>query len=84
MKPITKPTAEGQSNIYEGTGNVADPYRRADAVKIAEEYDPFMVWSPNQQTLWKTSLFRGIACLACGQVNKLIFIETIRSAGLSQ
>ena len=32
--------------FYEGTGLISDAVSaRADAVKIAEEYDPFMVWN---------------------------------------
>ena len=55
--------------FYEGTGNIADPISaRADAVKIAEEYDPFMVWNgPTLTNAFEDELVsRGIACLGCG------------------
>ena len=55
--------------FYEGTGLISDAVSaRADAVKIAEEYDPFMVWNgPTLTNAFEDELVsRGIACLACG------------------
>jgi len=55
--------------FYEGTGLISDEISaRADAVKIAEEYDPFMVWNgPTLTNAFEDELVsRGIACLSCG------------------
>ncbi len=55
--------------FYEGTGLISDAVSaRADAVKIAEEYDPFMVWNgPTLTNAFEDELVsRGIACLSCG------------------
>jgi hypothetical protein len=55
--------------FYEGTGLISDAISaRADAVKIAEEYDPFMVWNgPTLTNAFEDELVsRGIACLSCG------------------
>ena len=55
--------------FYEGTGLINDAVSaRADAVKIAEEYDPFMVWNgPTLTNAFEDELVsRGIACLSCG------------------
>ena len=55
--------------FYEGTGLISDEVSaRADAVKIAEEYDPFMVWNgPTLTNAFEDELVsRGIACLSCG------------------
>ncbi len=64
--------------FYEGTGNVADPISaRADAVKIAEEYEPFMVWNgPNLTNAFEDELVsRGIACLACGPSQQIDYYK---------
>ena len=55
--------------FYEGSGLISDEVSaRADAVKIAEEYDPFMVWNgPTLTNAFEDELVsRGIACLSCG------------------
>jgi len=55
--------------VMTGSGLVLDPISaRADAVRIAEEIDPFMVWGgPALTTAFGDELMaRGIACFACG------------------
>lgn len=55
--------------FFEGTGVITDPVSaRADAVTIAEELDPFMVWSgPALTNAFAEELAaRGIPCLGCG------------------
>ncbi|MDG2113283.1 MAG: hypothetical protein P8N02_11795, partial [Actinomycetota bacterium] len=55
--------------VVQGSGNIADEAAaRADAVKIAEEIDPFMVWSgPTLTNAFAEELSaRGIPCISCG------------------
>ena len=55
--------------VVTGSGLVIDAVSaRADAVRIAEEIDPFMVWGgPAFTTAFGDELMaRGIACIACG------------------
>jgi hypothetical protein len=55
--------------VYEATGIATnDIAARADAVQIAEQYEPFMVWGgPALVGSFQEELMaRGIACMACG------------------
>ncbi len=55
--------------VVEGSGNITDEASaRADAVKIDEELDPFMVWGgPTLTNAFAEELrARGIPCIACG------------------
>jgi len=55
--------------IVEGSGSIIDEVSaRADAVKIAEEIKPFMVWGgPSLTNAFADELHaRGIPCLSCG------------------
>lgn len=55
--------------FFEGSGVITDAVSaRADAVTIAEEYEPFMVWSgPALTNAFAEELAaRGIPCLGCG------------------
>ena len=56
-------------HVVEASGTIADPAAaRTDAVRIAEEIDPFMVWGgPSLTNAFAEELAaRGIACLGCG------------------
>ncbi len=55
--------------VYEGSGNISDiGAARADAVEIAEEHEPFMVWGgPSLTNAFAEELHaRGIPCIGCG------------------
>ena len=55
--------------VYEGSGNINDiGAARADAVEIAEEHKPFMVWGgPTLTNAFAEELHaRGIPCIGCG------------------
>ena len=55
--------------VMEGSGLITDPVSaRNDAVRIAEEYKPFMVWGgPSLTTAFAEELAaRDIPCLGCG------------------
>jgi hypothetical protein len=55
--------------VVEASGNIADEAAaRADAVKIAEEIQPFMVWGgPTLTNAFAEELAaRGIPCMSCG------------------
>ncbi|MXW75473.1 MAG: ABC transporter substrate-binding protein [Acidimicrobiaceae bacterium] len=55
--------------VYEGSGNINDVgAARADAVEIAEEHKPFMVWGgPTLTNAFAEELHaRGIPCIGCG------------------
>ena len=56
-------------HVVEGSGTILDPAAaRSDAVRIAEELDPFMVWGGPSLTnaFAEEILARGIACMGCG------------------
>ena len=56
-------------HVVEGSGTILDPAAaRSDAVRIAEELDPFMVWGGPSLTnaFAEEILARGIACIGCG------------------
>jgi hypothetical protein len=66
--------------FYEGTGLISDEVSaRADAVKIAEEYDPFMVWNgPTLTNAFENELTsRGIACLSCGPAQQIDYYREV-------
>ena len=52
---------------YESSGIANDEVTRADAVRIAEEFQPFMVWGgPALTNAFADELAaRGVLCLAC-------------------
>lgn len=55
--------------VYEGSGNITDVgAARADAVEIAEEHKPFIVWGgPTLTNAFAEELHaRGIPCIGCG------------------
>lgn len=65
--------------FFEGSGNIADPVSaRADAVQIAEEFEPFMVWGgPTLTNAFAEELAaRGIPCLGCGPGQDYEFYES--------
>lgn len=77
--------------IVVGSGNVTDEVSaRADAVKIAEEMDPFMVWGgPLLTSAFVEELnARGIPCIGCGpsqtteyhQSNEGLFYSLVKSS----
>jgi hypothetical protein len=62
--------------VVEASGNIADEAAaRADAVKIAEDVQPFMVWgAPTLTSAFAEELAaRGIPCMSCGPSQDSLF-----------
>ena len=73
-------------HVMTGSGMVHDPISaRADAVKVAEEIQPFMVWSgPGLTNAFSEELMaRGIPCLGCGPGQQAAYYEEHHPYGWS-
>jgi hypothetical protein len=73
-------------HVLTGSGMVTDPISaRADAVKIAEDLDPFMVWSgPGLTNAFSEELMaRGIPCFGCGPGQSAAYYEEHHPYGWS-